>query len=71
MSVAEIEAREIQLEPGGGGLWRDAWARLRRNPGALVGFALVGFFIACALLAPVLAPEDPVVGDLSRLGGSC
>src|SRR6185436_18602899 len=29
------------------------------------------FFITCALLAPVLAPEDPVVGDLSRLGGSC
>jgi peptide/nickel transport system permease protein len=71
MSIAELEAREIGLEPPAGGLWSDAWARLRRNPGALVGFALVGFFIACALLAPVLAPEDPVVGDLSRLAGSC
>jgi ABC-type dipeptide/oligopeptide/nickel transport system permease subunit len=71
MSIAEIEAREIELEPGGTGLWRDAWSRLRRNPGAMVGFGLVGFFITCALLAPVLAPEDPVVGDLSRLGGSC
>ena len=71
MSVAEIEAREIGLEPPGGGLWREAWARLRRNPGALVGFALVGFFIACAVFAPLLAPEDPVVGDLSRLAGSC
>ena len=39
MSVAEIEAREAQLDPAAGGLWRDAWARLRRNPGALVGFA--------------------------------
>jgi peptide/nickel transport system permease protein len=71
MSVAEIEARELQLEPGGSGLWRDAWSRLRRNPGALVGFALVGLFVICAVLAPVLAPEDPRVGDLSRLGGSC
>ena len=71
MSIAEIEAREIELEPAAGGLWRDAWARLRRNPGALVGFALVGFFVACALFAPLLAPEDPVVGDLSRLAGSC
>ena len=71
MSIAELEAREIQLEPGGAGLWRDAWSRLRRNPGAMVGFALVGFFVTCALCAPLLAPEDPIVGDLSRLGGSC
>ena len=71
MSVAEIEAREIQLEPGGGGLWRDAWTRLRRNPGAMVGFGLVGLFVFVAVFAPVIAPEDPRVGDLSRLGGSC
>ncbi|HEY8103957.1 MAG TPA: ABC transporter permease [Gaiellaceae bacterium] len=70
MSVAEIEAREIQFE-GKGGLWRDAWARLRRNPGALVGFALVGIFLFVALFAPYLAPEDPRVGDLSRLEGTC
>jgi len=66
-----MEAREVHFEPGGGGLWRDAWARLRRNPGALVGFALVGLFVVVALFAPLLAPEDPRVGDLSRLGGSC
>jgi peptide/nickel transport system permease protein len=71
MSIAEIEAREIQLEPGGGGLWSDAVRRLRRNPGAMVGFCLVGVFVLVALLAPVLAPEDPRVGDLSRLGGTC
>ena len=71
MSVAEIEARELQLEPGGSGLWSDAWSRLRRNPGALVGFALVGLFVVCAVFAPLLAPEDPRAGDLSRLGGSC
>ena len=71
MSIAEIEAREIGLEPPAGGLWSDAWARLRRNPGALVGFVLVGFFITCALFAPLLATEDPRAGDLSRLAGSC
>jgi peptide/nickel transport system permease protein len=71
MSLAEIEAREVQLEPGGGGLWRDAWARLRRNPGALVGFALVGLFVVVALFAPLIAPEDPRHGVLSRLAGSC
>jgi len=71
MSVAEIEAREVSLEPGGGGLWRDAWSRLRRDRGALVGFAIVGLFVFVALFAPLIAPEDPRVGDLSRLAGSC
>ena len=71
MSIAEIEARAIQLEPGGAGLWRDAWSRLRRNPGALVGFTIVAIFIFVALFAPLIAPEDPRAGDLSRLGGSC
>ena len=45
MSVAEIEAREAQFDSAAGGLWRDAWARLRRNPGALVGFAIVGHLL--------------------------
>ncbi|MDQ3067606.1 MAG: ABC transporter permease [Actinomycetota bacterium] len=71
MSIAELESREISLDPGQGGLWRDAWRRLRRNPGALVGFALVGLFVFVAVFAPLLAPEDPRFGDLSRLGGSC
>ena len=66
MSIAEIEAREIGLEPPAGGLWSDAWARLRRNPGAMVGFALVGFFVTCAIFAPLLAPEDPASPAISR-----
>ncbi len=71
MSIAEIEAREIGLEPGAGGLWSDAWRRLRRNPGAVIGFCLVGLFVLVALFAPLIAPEDPRTGDLSRLGGTC
>ena len=71
MSVAEIEAREIQLEPGSGGLWSDAWRRLRHNRGAILGFCLVGVFVGVAVFAPLIAPEDPRFQDLSRLGGSC
>ncbi len=70
MSIAELEAREVQLEAPSG-LWRDAWQRLKRNPGALVGFALVALFVLIALFAPLIAPEDPTTGDLSRLEGSC
>lgn len=58
MSVAELESRELQLESTGG-LWREAWYRLQRNPGAIVGAFFVLVFVAVALLAPVIAPYDP------------
>jgi peptide/nickel transport system permease protein len=70
MSVAEIEAREVQLEAPSG-LWSEAWRRLRRNPAAIVGFVLVAIFLFVAIFAPLIAPEDPRSGDLSRLGGTC
>lgn len=70
MSVAELEAREIQLEAPSG-LWSDAWRRLIRNPAAIIGFALVALFVLTAIFADVIAPEDPRFGDLSRLEGSC
>jgi peptide/nickel transport system permease protein len=70
MSVIELEAAEVQLEAPSG-LWRDAWSILRRNPGALVGFALVGTFVAVALLAPVIAPFDPRAQDLAKVARGC
>jgi peptide/nickel transport system permease protein len=70
MSVVELESREVALEAPSG-LWSEAWHRLKRNPGAIVGFLLVSLFILVALLAPVIAPEDPRAGDLSRLAGRC
>jgi peptide/nickel transport system permease protein len=70
VSVAELEAREVQLEAPSG-LWSEAWRRLRRNPAAIVGFVLVGIFLFVAIFAPLIAPEDPRSGDLSRLGGVC
>ncbi|HET7855006.1 MAG TPA: ABC transporter permease [Gaiellaceae bacterium] len=70
MSVAQAEAREIQLEAPSG-LWHEAWRRLRGNPGAIVGFVIVGVFLFVAIFAPFVAPEDPRSGDLNRLGGSC
>ena len=70
MSIAEIEARELQLDAPSG-LWREAWQRLQRNPGALVGFGLVGFFLVIAIFAPLIAPFDPRAQDLSLLQGGC
>jgi peptide/nickel transport system permease protein len=70
VSVAEIEARELQLDAPSG-LWSEAWQRLRRNPGALVGFGLVGFFLVIAIFAPLIAQFDPRAQDLSLLQGGC
>lgn len=71
MSVAELEARELQLEAPTGGLWGEAWHRLRRNPAAIVGFVLVAVFVVVAIFAPLIAPHDPRAQDLSLLGGGC
>ena len=72
MSVAEAEARGVEgLDTAQGGLWRDAWERLRHNRSAVIGFVLIGLFVFVAVFAPLIAPEDPRAGDLSRLQGSC
>ncbi len=70
MSLAELEAREIELESPSG-LWSEAWQRLRRNPGALVGFGLVATFVLVALLAPLLAPYEPREINLALLRNGC
>ena len=38
---------------------RDAWEEYRRSPVAVVCLALVLLIVAAAILAPVLAPQDP------------
>jgi peptide/nickel transport system permease protein len=70
LSVAELEAHQLELH-GPSGLWRDAWWRLRRNPGAIIGFALVLTFAGLAVLAPVIAPFDPREQNLSLLTEGC
>ncbi|HKY26248.1 MAG TPA: ABC transporter permease [Gaiella sp.] len=71
MSVAEMEVRELELEPTGGGLWSDALHRLVRNPAAIVGFVIVALLVFVAIFAPWLAPYDPLEQDLDALGGEC
>jgi len=47
------------------GLWTDALRRMRRSPAAIVGVAIVGFFVLIAIFAPFLAPYDPTRGNLA------
>ncbi len=44
-------------------LWMDAWHRLIRNRGAMAGLAIIVLACLVALLAPVLAPYDPIKQD--------
>ena len=53
------------LEPRvSAGLWRDAARRLVRNRPALVGLAIIAVFVAGAVLAPFIAPYDPLASNL-------
>ena len=44
-----------------------AWKKLKANRSALVGFAMVVFFVAAALLAPILPIADPTATDWSAV----
>jgi peptide/nickel transport system permease protein len=59
VSVAELESTELALESATGGLWREAWHRLRRNPTALLGAFFVLAFVVIGIFAPLIAPYDP------------
>ncbi len=67
MSVAEIEGRALELDASEGGLWRDAFHRILRNPGAIVGLALVSLLTFVAIFAPWLAPYDPIEQNLDAI----
>ena len=71
MSVAEVEAVVLEHERPPTGLWRDAWRRVLRNPGAVVGLSVVVLFLVVAIFAPLIAPHPPNDQDLSLLGGGC
>ncbi|MEE2043378.1 ABC transporter permease [Nocardiopsis tropica] len=43
----------------GSGIWRTAFARMRRSPMAITGAVIVVVFVAVALLSPLIAPYSP------------
>ena len=59
MSIAEIESTELALDAPTGGLWREAWFRLKRNPSAIVGAIFVLAFVVVAIFAPLIAQYPP------------
>ncbi len=47
----------------GTSLWRGAFRRLRRNPSAIIGAAIVAALVLIAVFAPVLAPYEPATSE--------
>jgi peptide/nickel transport system permease protein len=60
--MAAVVLQEIEAKPGG-----KTWKRLLRRGGAMVGLAVVVFFILLALLAPWIAPHDPLATSWSAV----
>lgn len=71
MSVAEITEVALEQQAPPTGLWRDAFRRVMRNPGAMFGVFVIGFFTFVAIFAPLLAPYDPLDQDLGLLVDGC
>jgi len=60
--MAAVVFQELEVTPQ-----RRAWRRLLRRGGALFGLSIVLFFVALALLAPWLAPYDPLATSWSAV----
>src|SRR5690242_4494080 len=59
MTAVTLE-RSSPAEPAETSPWRRALRRLVKRRGAMVGLIVVIFFIAVAILAPVISPYDPI-----------
>jgi peptide/nickel transport system permease protein len=64
---AILPAPALVALPSEAGPWRRAWRRLGHRRAALIGAAVVLAFIALALFAPWLAPQDPVATSWSAI----
>src|SRR5687767_6325864 len=60
--MAAVVFQELEVTPR-----RQAWKRLLRRGGAMFGLAVVAFFVLIALLAPWIAPYDPLATSWSAV----
>ena len=59
-NISEIDELTTEKKYLRSSLYKDAWRRLRRNKLAMLGLAIVIILILIALLAPLIAPYDPI-----------
>jgi len=66
-----MEGRELELEPTAGGLWHDAFQRLRHSPAAIVGVVMIAILVFLAIFAPLVAPYSPTEQNLDAIAAGC
>ena len=66
MPVVRLDAVPANRPPVG--LWRSAGRRMLRNRMAAAGLVYVAFLALLALFAPLVAPHNPIAGDLRTAG---
>ena len=66
MTLTTAQLKRAADDRASRGLWGDALRRLVRNRPAMVGVALIVMFILTAVLAPLIAPHDPLAGTLAN-----
>lgn len=60
MATTAGTAGTISVPRASHGLWGDAMRRLLRNRPALFGLVLIAIFVVLAVLAPIVAPFEPI-----------
>jgi peptide/nickel transport system permease protein len=63
MSASTTTAANLAQPRASRGLWGDAARRLVRNGPALIGLAIIAIFVLAAILAPIIAPYEPLQRD--------
>lgn len=66
-ALQPLDTESLQLGRPPASLWRDALRRLARNRMAIGGGTVVLVLVMTALLAPLLAPYDPIKQDYSAI----
>ncbi len=64
MAVTTLSGNLLARRPS---LLLKAWRRLLRNRAGMISLVMIGLTLLVALLAPLIAPYDPLVGDFSAV----
>lgn len=67
-AVTKLKADPAKNHPRSASLWIDALKNVRRNRSAVLGLTIIGLLILIALLAPYIAPYDPIQSMIGQPG---
>ncbi|MCA9903377.1 MAG: ABC transporter permease [Anaerolineae bacterium] len=67
-AVTKLNTNNIEQHPRSSSLWVDALKNVRRNRSAVLGIVIIGFLLLIALIAPVIAPYNPIQSMIGQPG---